>query len=178
MVSCRNLITRTPATFQLQIPVQMKDRPFSALLVLSMTLLVAPIGILGAESRSPAKAERSLELNLQTIKETFRSQRSEFLKPVLPKSGKVYLNAKVLAHEPGYYSPDQLLALFSQTLSRLKTQKFQLEPPVSQEGELRVALCPAFWRYLKQGESKRARLQFIFTRRGERWTLSEIREIR
>jgi len=148
--------------------------------------LLSLCAILAAAQETPAAGDKderpdiALTRSVQAIREAFQTERADRLRPLLNGGGKVYLAVKVVASDSGYYSPDQIEAMFAQTFARTQTSQFRLHVPSgkSSGGEGRVVLCPAAWVYTAHGERKETRLQFVLARHEEGWTLNEIREIR
>ena len=148
--------------------------PVSALLV-SVFLLASATA--AEEPDDEARIDPALVSTFETIREAFRTRRTEPLLSILPANAKVYLAVRVIARESGYYSRDQFAALLSRAFATMQTLKFHINVDLSDDAG-NLILCPAAWTFMDHGAKVDVNLRFLLARRNGRWTLSEIRETR
>jgi len=132
-----------------------------------------------SENRAPAEEiDPGLMQAIQAIRRGFSMETTEPILPLVPEASKIYLAIGVIAHEPSYYSRDQLGALLRKAFETYRTVQFMIRFDRQDGGEeaSEMILCRATWIYESHGSSTKVNLRFMLSRRPATWTLKEIRE--
>lgn len=148
------------------------------LLLVGLILAALPGGAFCEESAGPF--DPALIAAVDAIRDAFRLNEAAALAALLPAPGKTHIAVKVITPDPGFYSRDQVEALLRKAFSAIQTLEFHINLDRSRgaDGATALALCPAIWSYTARGTRTDVGLRFVLARRGERWTVIEIRETR
>jgi hypothetical protein len=137
-------------------------------------------GAIKTREERPAEPDPRLVRAVDTIRNTFRTLRSDRIRPLLPLRGKVFLAVRDIAEEPSFYSSDQILLLLRQAFAGRATIFFRIQADRATEGraEPTVTICSAAWSFRDLGTRREIRLRIVLANRPRGWVLSELREIR